>query len=80
MFKFLFSIFLAWLLYKLIFNLIIPGYRVTKEVRRQMHNMQDHMRQQYEQQQAAYGQVPKDPPKQQKPTDRGEYIDFEEIK
>ncbi|WP_168927971.1 DUF4834 family protein [Chitinophaga terrae (ex Kim and Jung 2007)] len=42
--------------------------------------MQDHMRQQYEQQQAAYGQVPKDPPKQQKPTDRGEYIDFEEIK
>jgi ribosomal protein L44E len=47
-----------------------------------MHNMQDHMRQQYEQQQAAYGQqqVPKDPSKQQKPTDRGEYIDFEEIK
>lgn len=50
MLRFIISIFLAWLLYKLVFDLIIPGYRVTKQVRRQMNDMQDHMRQQYEQQ------------------------------
>lgn len=40
-----------------------------------MNSMQDHMRQQYEQQQPK-----QDPPKQEKPKDRGEYLDFEEIK
>ena len=79
MFKFFVSIFLAWLLYKLVFDLIIPGYRVTKQVRRQMSDMQDHMRQQYERQNGGQpGTQP--PPPQPKKADKGDYIDFEEIK
>lgn len=81
MLKFFFSIFIAWLLYKLIFDLLIPGYKVTKQVRRQMSDMQDHMRQQYENQQGAQGnpQQPSPPPEAKK-VDKGDYLDFEEIK
>jgi len=80
MVKFFISIFLAWLLYKLVFDLIIPGYKVTKQVRRQMNDMQEHMRQQYEQQGGGQpGQQPPPPPPT-KNVDKGDYIDFEEIK
>ncbi|PSL49398.1 hypothetical protein CLV51_101729 [Chitinophaga niastensis] len=82
MLKFLLSIFFAWLLYKLVFDLIIPGYKVTKQVRRQMSDMQQHMRQQYEEQQGGQpgNSQQQAPPVQQKPADKGDYIDFEEIK
>lgn len=82
MLKFLISIFIAWLLYKLVFDLLIPGYKVTKQVRRQMTDMQEHMRQQYENQQGAQPgskQQPASPPESKK-ADKGDYIDFEEIK
>jgi len=81
MLKFFFSIFIAWLLYKLVFDLLIPGYKVTKQVRRQMSDMQDHMRQQYENQAGKQGnpQQPSPPPEPKK-VDKGDYLDFEEIK
>ena len=85
--KLIFYILAGWFLYKLIFQFIIPVYRGTKQVRRQMQDMQDALRQQYEQQQrqqqqqqTAQQQVP---PRQQEPVrkrDDGDYIDFEEIK
>ncbi|MFY0252959.1 DUF4834 family protein [Chitinophaga sp. 30R24] len=85
MLKFLLSIFIAWLLYKLVFDLIIPGYKVTKQVRRQMSDMQEHMRQQYEQQRGGQQEnhqqsSPPPPPPKQANVDKGDYIDFEEIK
>jgi hypothetical protein len=81
MLKFFFSIFIAWLLYKLVFDLLIPGYKVTKQVRRQMNDMQDHMRQQYENQQGAQEGNPQQPsPPPTKKVDKGDYLDFEEIK
>jgi len=84
MLKLLFSIFIAWLLYKLVFDLLIPGYRVTKQVRRQMSDMQEHMRQQYENQTGAgpgnNAQQPSSPPPGAKKVDKGDYLDFEEIK
>lgn len=80
MLRFIISIFLAWLLYKLVFDLIIPGYRVTKQVRRQMSDMQDHMRQQYEQQNGGQQGSQPPPTPQTKNVDKGDYIDFEEIK
>jgi hypothetical protein len=79
MVKLLFSLFFAWLLYKLVFDLIIPGYKVTKQVRKQMSDMQQHMRQQYEEQQNGR-QANQPPPPQPQKTDKGDYIDFEEIK
>lgn len=80
MLKFFFSIFIAWLLYKLVFDLLIPGYKVTKQVRRQMSDMQEHMRQQYESQQTASQQSSAPNPPPPKKVDKGDYIDFEEIK
>ncbi|MBO9728881.1 MAG: DUF4834 family protein [Chitinophaga sp.] len=83
MLKLFFSIFIAWLLYKLVFDLLIPGYRVTKQVRRQMSDMQEHMRQQYENQTGARpgsNQEPSTPPPGPKKVDKGDYLDFEEIK
>jgi hypothetical protein len=82
-FKFLLSLFVAWLLYKLVFDLLIPGYKVTKQVRRQMSDMQEHMRQQYENQAGAQpgnSQQQPSPPPGPKKTDKGDYLDFEEIK
>ncbi|NLR79039.1 DUF4834 family protein [Chitinophaga eiseniae] len=80
MLKFFFSIFIAWLLYKLVFDLLIPGYKVTKQVRRQMSDMQEHMRQQYESQQAGSQQSSAPNPPPPKKVDKGDYIDFEEVK
>jgi thiosulfate reductase cytochrome b subunit len=77
MLKLLFYIFLGWLLYKLVFDFFIPVYRGTKQVRRQVRDMQDAMRQQHEQQQQQQA-----PPRPAEPIkrDKGDYIDFEEIK
>ena len=59
------ELFLLYLLYKFIFNFIIPVYQATTRVKRQFDNMQQKM------------QEP--PPKPQTPT-HDEYIDYEEIK
>ncbi|MRG46627.1 hypothetical protein GFS24_16005 [Chitinophaga sp. SYP-B3965] len=81
--KYLIYIFVGWILYKLVFDFIIPVYNSTKHVRRQVKDMQQHMREQFEQQQQ---QAPPPPPPRpsetvsSKPRDKGDYIDFEEIK
>ncbi|MET6999318.1 DUF4834 family protein [Chitinophaga defluvii] len=80
MFKLLFYLFIGWLLYKLVFDFIIPVYRSTKQVRRQMNDIQQHMRNQYQQQQQAQQQSAQRPAPAQKVADKGDYIDFEEIK
>ncbi|WP_212001050.1 hypothetical protein [Chitinophaga sp. HK235] len=75
--------FFAWLLYKLVFDFIIPVYRSTKAVRKQMSDIQQHMRQQYEEQQSAQGQATQQAPPVSRPASKpgkDDYIDFEEIK
>ena len=72
-FKLLFYLFLAYLGYKLIFNLIIPVYRTTRKLKKGFREMQEKMQQQANQQQE----------QAQRPHEKskvGEYIDFEEIK
>lgn len=72
------EIFLIYLLYKLIFDFIIPIYQTTKKVKKQfgeMHNkMQDQMNTFNQQQQANATKPPSQPKKNE------EYIDYEEIK
>jgi Sec-independent protein translocase protein TatA len=80
MFKLIIYLFLGWLLYKLVFDFIIPVYKTTKQVRRQMSDMQQHMRDQYQQQQQAQQQSAQRPTPTQKVSDKGDYIDFEEVK
>ena len=66
----------AFILYKLVFNLIIPAVRITGKMRRQMkdfHNkMQEEQQNQGFQQQQANEKAASDK--------IGEYIDYEEIR
>lgn len=72
------ELFLIYILYKLIFDFIIPIYHTTKKVKKQfgeMHNkMQDQMNT-FNKQQASSSKAPP-----QKPVKKEDYIDYEEIK
>ena len=79
MLRYLFYAFLILLAYRLVFHLIIPIYKTTKQVKKQfreMHSrMEDHINQQQANQQAA------DPRSENKTAQvGGDYIDFEEVK
>jgi len=81
--KILITIFLLWLAYKVIFDFIIPVYQSTKQVRQQMSDIQDHMQQQFRQQQQAQQAAQQEQQQratQQRAADKGDYIDFEEVK
>lgn len=75
------EIILIYILYKLIFDFIIPIYQTSKKVKKQfgeMHNkMQDQMNK-FNAQQSASGKTAADNIKQ--PGYKEEYIDYEEIK
>jgi Sec-independent protein translocase protein TatA len=79
MLKIIFYTFIFWLLYKLIFDFIVPVYQSTKQVRRQMGDIQDRMRQQYQEQQQAQQEAQR-PQTSAKKADKKDYLDFEEIK
>jgi len=80
--KFILLVIGVWLLYKLIFDLIIPVYRSTKIVRSKFREMHDQMQQNMNQQQASqdpFGSPNR--PSQSKPDNKeGDYIEFEEVK
>ena len=88
MLKLIIAIFLLWLLYKVVFEFIIPVYQSTKQVRQQMGDIQERMRQQFQQQQQQQQQQQAQQqqrstgqrPPSQRPGDKGDYIDFEEVK
>ena len=73
------ELFLIYILYKLIFEFIIPIYQTTKKVKKQfgeMHNkMQDQMNKFNQQQSSSTAKPQPDPVKKNE-----EYIDYEEIK
>ena len=82
-----FLVIVFYLLYKFVFNLFLPIFRTTKEVKQQFRNMRDAMQDQannpFQQRTAAPQNAPQQP-KKPEPTrssnTMGEYIDFEEIK
>ncbi len=80
MLKMIFAIFLLWLFYKLVFDFIVPVYQSTKQVRRQMSDIQDRLRQQQQQEQQQARQEEQKQAARQRPVDKGDYIDFEEVK
>jgi predicted Holliday junction resolvase-like endonuclease len=72
------EIFLLYILYKLIFDFIIPIYRTTKRVKKQFGEMNAKMQEQmntYNQQQNAHGSARKE-----ETVKKEDYIDYEEIK
>ncbi|MDB5203005.1 MAG: hypothetical protein JWQ27_2414 [Ferruginibacter sp.] len=74
-----FELFVLYILYKVIFDFIVPIYRTTKQMKGKMNDLQSRMYEQ--QQQAARAQqqptVPKSPEKRSSNED---YIEYEEIK
>jgi Sec-independent protein translocase protein TatA len=80
MLKIIVYTFIFWLLYKLIFDFIIPVYQSTKQVRRQMGDIQERMRQQFEQQQQQSAEPQRPQATAAKKADKSDYLDFEEIK
>jgi hypothetical protein len=75
--RILLFIFLAYILYKVVFHFIIPIYRTTKQVKKGFREMQEKMQEQMRQQQG-FQNASAPPQKQDKPV--GEYIDFEDVK
>ena len=77
-FRVLFELFVLYLLYKLVFDFIIPVYQTTKTVKQKMGEMQQKMNEQAKQQQASqFNSTAKEPaPK----ADKQDYIEFEEVK
>ena len=81
-----FLVIVFYLLYKFVFNLFLPIFRTTRNVKQQFRNMRDAMQDQtnnpFQQRTAAPQNAPQ--PKKPEPTrssnKMGEYIDFEEIK
>jgi hypothetical protein len=66
-----------YLLYRLVFELIVPVFKTTKTVRNQFRNMQDQMNKEAR----SFQKKEQEPSSAQKPKNRiGEYIEFEEIK
>jgi hypothetical protein len=77
MFRILFYAFLFYMLYKLVFDFILPVYRTTRQVKKGFREMNERMRQQTgEFHQSNHSSQS---PKVEK-TQPGDYIDFEEVK
>ena len=77
MFKIILYGFLLYLLYKFIFELVIPVSKATSQVKskmREMQEMQNAQQEQYRQQTAQAQQQPEEKKK------GGDYIEFEEVK
>lgn len=74
--KYVFYLFLAYILYQLVFKFIIPIYRTTRQVKKGFREMQERMNDQMQAQQP-YGAQPQ--PRNEEKGNLGDYIEFEEI-
>jgi predicted permease len=77
-FKILFELFVLYLLYKLVFDFIIPIYQATKQVKQKVNEMHRNVNEQMNQQERnQYTTTPQEAPPKKKSDD---YIEFEEVK
>ena len=76
--RYLFYAFLIYLAYRVVFHLIIPIYKTTKQVKKQFREMNSQMQDHINQQQA--NQRPTSPQPEIKKEQAGDYIDYEEVK
>jgi hypothetical protein len=83
-FKVLFQVFILYMLYKLVFDFIIPVYRASKRMKTQVGEMQQKMQEQYRQQQAAQERAQTTAANSPLSKNEGrvdkDYIDYEELK
>jgi len=79
--RLLFELFLIYILYKFIFDFVVPVYRTSKQMKGKMQEMQNRMRQQQEQ----FNRSSEENRKTYKAEPRsaskaGDYIDYEEVR
>lgn len=79
MFKYILLILAAVVLYKLIFDLIIPVYRASRNIKRQFRDINQQMQERMKQGQSAHQQQPTFQKQETRPA-KEDYIDFEEVK
>lgn len=72
--RFLFYAFLVFLLYKLIFDFIVPIFKTTQRIKQGIRDMHNKM------QQNMNGSQPQPQPSKPKADHSGDYIDYEEVK
>ena len=72
------ELFILYLVYKLVFELIIPMAKTTKQVKKQFVDMSAQLQEKMKQQQAPTNTATKVP--DQPKTKSEDYIDFEEVK
>ena len=78
MVKVLFELFMLYMLYKLIFDFIIPIYNTTKQVKQKVNEMQRNVNEQMNRQERnEFNATTKEPDPKPKGDD---YIEFEEVK
>jgi cytoskeletal protein RodZ len=68
-----------YIIYKVVFELVIPIFRTTQKIRQQFSNMQDQMNANG-QQNGYSNNTPSPKPAKKTTTRAGDYIDFEEVK
>ena len=76
MIKFIFYGWVIYLIYKLIFDIVVPVSKASAQMKEKLHQMQE-QQQKFQQEQAQASQVPKNEPK---PIVDKDYIEFEELK
>jgi hypothetical protein len=72
------ELFFLWLLYKLVFEFIIPIYHSARQFRKQVHEVKQHMENHF--QGHAETTTAQHPSSSSLQTKEGEYIEFEELK
>ncbi|MBA2500796.1 MAG: hypothetical protein H0V30_13805 [Chitinophagaceae bacterium] len=82
MLRLLFILLMIYLTYKVIFHLVIPIYKTTRQVKKGFREMQEQMNEQMrkQQQNQSSNQTPGQASTTSKKEPAGDYIDFEEIK
>ncbi len=81
MFKILLELLGFYLLYKLIFDFIIPVYQTSKQVSKKMNDVQQKVNQFHQQQQQQSNSFQqKENPKPQPKNQNEDYIDYEEVR
>ena len=80
MFRFILLAIGIWVLYKLIFEFIIPVYRSTKVMRSKFREMHEHMQNQTNQPNQNNYTDPSESKANRSQPGEGDYIEFEEIK
>ncbi len=68
---------LIYIIYKVVFDLIIPVYKTTQKIKKGFRNMHGQMQDQMDQKQPPRQSASAKPAKKEK---AGDYIDFEEVK